>query len=222
MLVRFLFEAMRDASLWVVEAYLASGLGKHLVEKLGVTADQLGREGISILKPGYQWAISIVAVLLTIVLLYLVGLFTANFFGKRLIKGVERLLDRVPLVKTVYKASKQILKAFTNEDSRNFRRVALIPYPSMEVRSLGFVTAITKDSDTGEELCTCFLATTPNPTTGYVFVLRRADLIELDWTVEDTISIIMSGGALVPPEVPFLRTTKTSPIPYAPPSPPAS
>jgi len=214
LLVKFLFEAMRDASLWVVEAYLGSDLGKTLVEKLGVTAKQLSSEGLSVLKPSYQWGIAIVAVLLTIVLLYLVGLFTANFFGKRLVKGFERLLDRVPLVKTVYKASKQILEAFANEESRDFRRVALIPYPSMEVRSLGFITAVTKDAETGEALCTCFLATTPNPTTGYVFVLRRADLIELDWTVEDTISIIMSGGALVPPEVPFLHGSGTkTPLP---------
>jgi uncharacterized membrane protein len=82
----------------------------------------------------------------------------------------------------------------------------------MEVRSIGFITATTKDADTGEELCTCFLATTPNPTTGYVFVLRRTDLIELDWTVEDAISVIMSGGAGVPPEIPFLgRKGETRP-----------
>ena len=74
----------------------------------------------------------------------------------------------------------------------------------MEVRSIGFITAITKDEHTGEELCTCFLATTPNPTTGYVFVLRRSDVIELDWTIEDAISVIMSGGALVPSTVPFM------------------
>lgn len=211
LLVKFLFEAMRDTSLWVVEAYLASDIGKALVEKLGVTADQLSDQGISILKPSYQWGISIAAVLLTFVLLYLIGLFTANFLGKRIVKGFEALLDRVPLVKTVYKASKQILEAFANEEARDFRRVALIPYPSMEVRSLGFITAITRDTNTGEELCTCFLATTPNPTTGYVFVLRRADLIELDWSVENTISIIMSGGALIPPQVPFIREPKASP-----------
>jgi uncharacterized membrane protein len=222
MLVRFLFEAMRDTSLWVVEAYLASDLGKALVERLGVTAEQLASEGISVLKPSYQWGISIVAVLLTFVLLYLIGLFTANFFGKRMVKFFESLLDRVPLVKTVYKASKQILEAFANEESRDFRRVALIPYPSMEVRSLGFITAITKDADTGEELCTCFLATTPNPTTGYVFVLRRADLIELDWTIEDTISIIMSGGALIPPEVPFIRSSSARPLLLGPQKPPTS
>lgn len=211
LLVKFLFEAMRDASLWVVEAYLASNWGETLRERWAVSAEQLADKGIGAFDTAGQWAISLISVFLTLVLLYFVGLITANFFGKRMVKGVEQLLNRVPLVKTVYKASKQILEAFTNEESRDFQRVALIPYPSMQVRSLGFITAITKDSQTGEELCTCFLATTPNPTTGYVFVLRRVDLIELDWSVEDTISVIMSGGALIPAQVPFAEGLRAAP-----------
>lgn len=204
LLVKFVFEVMRDTSLWVVESYLQSVWGERFLETWGVTAPDLAERGLEILPANVQWGISIFSVLLTILFLYLVGLFTANIIGKRLVKGVELLVNRLPLVKTVYKASKQILEAFTGDGGRDFQRVALIPYPSMEVRSIGFITALTKDDRTGEELCTCFLATTPNPTTGYVFVLRRSDVIELDWSMEDAISVIMSGGALVPNTLPFV------------------
>ena len=204
LIVKFIFEASRDMSLWVVVRYLRSPWGATLVESWGVDPAVLDEQGITALSTGWQWAVGGFCVFLTMFFLYVVGVLTANILGRRMVKGLESLVDRVPLVKTVYRASKQILQAFTGEDSRDFQRVALIPYPSMEVRSIGFITAITKDSQTGEELCTCFLATTPNPTTGYVFVLRRSDVIELDWDVEEAISVIMSGGALVPPTMPLV------------------
>jgi uncharacterized membrane protein len=206
-LIKFVFESMRDASLWVVQGYLQSSFGERFLERWGIPSGGLAERGLEALPADIQWGVSIASVLLTILFLYLVGLFTANIIGRRLVGAVEHLVNRLPLVKTVYRASKQILEAFTGEEKREFQRVALIPYPSMEVRSIGFITALTRDVDTGDELCTCFLATTPNPTTGYVFVLRRSDVIELDWSMEDAISVIMSGGALVPPTVPFLGPT---------------
>ncbi len=215
LLVKFIFEAMRDMSLWVVVRYLRSSWGSTLVESWGVEPAVLDAQGISALSTAWQWTIGIFCVFLTMFFLYVVGVLTANFLGRRVVKAVERLVNRVPLVKTVYRASKQILEAFTGEDARDFQRVVLIPFPSMEVRSVGFITAIAKDTETGEELCVCFIATTPNPTTGFVFVVRRSDVIELDWSIEDAISVVMSGGVLVPPTIPFPRTLSASDAPTA-------
>jgi len=202
---------MRDMSLWLVEIYLASGQGAKIVASWGVDAEELARDGLSALPTEWQWAIGIFCVFLTIVLLYIIGVFTANFLGKRVVLAIEHLVNRLPLVKTVYRASKQILEAFTGDAAQEFQRVALVPFPSKEVRSLGFITAISRDTNTDEELCTVFLATTPNPTTGYVFLMKRADVVELDWSVEDAISVIMSGGSLTPPRIPLAQMAAGGP-----------
>jgi uncharacterized membrane protein len=145
-----------------------------------------------------QWVTAIVAVLLTIVILYAIGLFAANLLGRRVINTFESALDRVPLVKTVYRSTKQILATFAGEQSQEFQRAALVPFPQEKMRSVGFITAIFKDSVTGEELAAVFIPTTPNPTTGYLQILKRKELVELDWSVEEAVSTIMSAGILRP------------------------
>ncbi len=223
LLVKFVFSVMRDASLWLVEGILRGPLGKKLLDDWEVTdnassgseikitvrealenlQELLGRvptqeEFLGILPERVEWGIAILSVLLTIVILYAIGLFTKNIFGRRVIASYESLLDRVPLVKTVYRSSKQILSTFAGEQSQEFQRAALVPFPQEKMRCVGFITAIFNDSVTGEELATVFIPTTPNPTTGYLQILKREDLVELDWSVEDAVRTIMSGGILRP------------------------
>lgn len=169
---------------------------KYLEARLGRSANS--EEFQEILPPGIQWAVAIMSVLLTIVILYAIGLFTANIFGRRIILAMENLLDRVPLVKTVYRASKQILEAFTGDGAQSFQRVALVPFPQEKMRCVGFITSIFEDTATREELATVFIPTTPNPTTGYLQIIRRSELVELDWTIEEAVRVIMSGGILRP------------------------
>lgn len=206
LLVKFLFELMRDTSLWAVETYLETDLGHALVSRWGVTPDAIQSKGLEAFTWKGQWIIGVVCVFLTIFFLYLIGVLTANFIGKRAIVGLETLLDRVPLVKTVYKATKQILSSVAGDQAKNFQRVVLVPFPSRETRSIGFITAVTQDTRTGTELCAVFMASTPNPTTGFVFVLPRTELIDVDWTVEEAFGMIMSGGAIFP------HTSVASPI----------
>ncbi len=222
MLIKFVFGLMRDSSLWVVEAYLRSSLGEPLLERwevfvttpdgpellsvataLANLEERLGHvanseEFLEILPERIEWGIAILSVLLTITILYAVGMFTANIFGRRLVEMFERFVARVPMVKTVYRASKQILTTLTGEQTQNFQRVALVPFPQEKMRCVGFVTAMFNDSRTGEELATVFIPTTPNPTTGYLQILKRKDLVELDWSVEEAVQTIMSGGILRP------------------------
>ncbi len=199
LLVKFLFELMRDTSLWAVETYLETGWGNALIARWGVSPDAIEVQGLEAFGWKGQWVIGIICVLLTVFFLYSMGVLTANFIGKRVIAGVEILLDRVPLVKTVYRATKQILATVAGDQAKNFQRVVLVPYPSRETRSIGFITAITHDDRTGEELCAVFMPCTPNPTTGFVFVLPRSELVDLEWSVEEAFSMIMSGGAIFPP-----------------------
>jgi uncharacterized membrane protein len=203
-MVRLLFYWLRDASLWIVDLFLLSSWGRDVIEKWGVTPEQLTAEGLAALPVPMQWAISIFCVLSTFMLLYLIGLFTANMIGRRALEMVDQVAARVPFVKLVYGTLKQILGLFSTNQSKGFQRVALVPFPNELTRSVGFVTNTMTDSETGEELCAVFIATTPNPTTGFVFVLRRSDIIEVDWSVEDAVKLIMSGGILSPPYVTML------------------
>jgi uncharacterized membrane protein len=193
---------MRDASLWAVEAALASSVGRPLLESWGVTADRLLHEGHAALPTAVRWSVSIFSVLLTITLLYVIGAITSNLVGRRLVRAVEALVDRLPFVKTVYGALKQVLSTFTGESAQGFQRVVVVAFPSPDVRSIGFVTRSFRDTDTGEAMFAVFVPTVPNPTTGFVLLARRSEVRELDWTVEDAIKAIMSGGVLLPEELP--------------------
>jgi len=201
--VTVVFRIMRDASIWFVVAVLVSPVGHPLLANWGFRPRQLADEGVDALPLGVQWTVSILSVVLTVVLLYLLGAVATNVVAKRVFGVTERLLDRVPIVKTIYNASKKVLQAFTADRARPFRKVVLVPFPNTETHSVGFVTRISKDQRTGETLYAVFVATAPNPTTGFVMLLRPASVIELDWSVEQAVKAVMSGGVLMPDEVPL-------------------
>jgi len=200
-LVRVVFGWLRDASLWVVEAFLLSRWGREILQSWGVKAEGLTSIGLEVLPVKLQWGIATFSVLLTFFLLYVIGMFAAGMIGRRLIEFVESIVDRLPFVKTIYRTLKQMLELFGGGASKGFQRVVLVPFPNQITRSVGFVTSTFRDVVTGEELCAVFVAKTPNPTSGFVFVLRRADIIEVNWSVEDAVKTIMSGGILTPGEV---------------------
>ncbi len=209
-LVRVVFGWLRDASFWVVNAFLFSSYGQSFLQKSGVDPKLLDSLGFDALPKEMRWGISIFSVLLTFFVLYVIGMFTANAIGRRLLELLELLVDRVPFVKTIYRTLKQVLGLFGGDQKQGFQRVALVPFPNELTRSVAFITNSFKDAVTGEELCAAFIATTPNPTTGFVFVLRKTDLIEVDWTVEDAIKVVMSGGILSPSYVTMLTGNNAS------------
>jgi len=197
--VRLIFTSMRDASQWAVLAALETPWFQKYVWKVSLEEGvHLDGEQFLGQHPVLDWMIAIFSVAVTISILYVIGLFATNIVGRRLITAMEQLLDRVPLIKTVYRSLKQILASFTSDETQSFRRVALVPFPHEKLRCVGFITNTFKDSVTGEELCAVFIATTPNPTTGYLQIIKREDVTELNWTVEEAIRCVMSGGILKP------------------------
>ena len=205
LVVSFVFRMMRDASLWLVEAFLFSPIGRPLLSSWQVSSEQLAEEGLEALPVLLAWGIGLVSVVLTVVLLYALGVVTTNVVGKRIVRAGETLVDRVPFIKVVYQSSKKVLETFTAESTRAFQRVVLVPFPTKESHTVGFVTHICKDAGTGEELYSLFVPTVPNPTTGYVLIVRPSDVIELDWSIEQAVKAIMSGGVLMPDVVPLIR-----------------
>ncbi len=203
LVISFVFRIMRDASLWLVEAFLFSPAGRPLLLSWGVSPEQVLEEGLAALPTLVGWGIGLASVVLTIVLLYTLGAVTTNVLGKRIVHLVETLVDRVPFVKVVYQSSKKVLETFTSESTRAFQRVVLVPFPTKESHTIGFVTHVSGVSGSGDTLYSLFVPTVPNPTTGYVLVVKPSDVIELDWSVEQAVKAIMSGGVLMPDTIPF-------------------
>lgn len=143
---------------------------------------------------------------LTVLLLLLVGMFAANVVGRRLIGFGERILLTIPLVRTIYNSVKQVIEAFSMPGNRgSFRRVVLVEYPRRGLYAVGFVTSEdveAVDAGDGAQLMAVFIPTTPNPTSGFILLLPKDDVIPVDMTVEQAFKMIISGGILVPQRTP--------------------
>jgi uncharacterized membrane protein len=135
--------------------------------------------------------------------LTLVGALTAGLFGRLWITTTEHLLARMPIVRSVYSAIKQIFETIFRQQSQAFREVVLFQYPRPGIWTLGFITGVTKgevQSRTGDELVNVFVPTTPNPTSGFLLFVPRKDVTVLGMSVEDGIKMVVSGGILTPPD----------------------
>jgi uncharacterized membrane protein len=140
-------------------------------------------------------------VLLVAAALVLLGAFTANVAGRWLIGFGERLVGRMPVVRTVYNGLKQIFETVLAQSDQSFKQVALIEFPRKGAWTLAFVTGPTRgeiQARSDEELLSVFMPTTPNPTTGFLLFLPRKDVKILDMSVEDGAKLVISGGLVAP------------------------
>ncbi len=140
-------------------------------------------------------------VILTVLVLLLTGLLTANIVGNRLVAWSEKLVHRIPLIRTVYSASKKFAEVVFSDSGESFKQVLLIEYPRKGVWSLAFQTSTDLGEvqhKTGEELICTFVPTTPNPTSGFIIMVPRKDAVVLDMPVEEALKMIISLGVVVP------------------------
>ena len=143
-----------------------------------------------------------IGVIVILGLLILIGWFTAGFLGRAVMRTGERIVDRMPVVRSIYGTLKQIFQTVLAQSSRSFREVVLVEYPRRGIWAIGFVTGPTEGEISGrfETGCTnIFLPTTPNPTSGFLLFVPDKDLIHLDMSVEDGIKLVISGGIVTPP-----------------------
>lgn len=140
-------------------------------------------------------------VILALLVLLLTGLVVANFLGRRVVALGEALLDRIPLVRSVYSAVKQLLHTFLSSDSKAFRKVLLVEYPSKGLWTLAFLAGDPVgevQEKTAKSMLTVYVPTAPNPTSGYVIFVDREAVIELEMGVEEAMRMIISLGMVVP------------------------
>lgn len=140
-------------------------------------------------------------VILTILLLLITGVLTANFVGRTFVNAWESLLDRIPVARSIYSAAKNFAEIVFSDSGNAFNKVLLVEYPRKGIYSLTFQTATDIgeiQGRTGEEVVCCFVPTTPNPTSGFIIVIPKKDAVELDMEVDEAVKLIMSLGVVVP------------------------
>src|SRR5690606_32482484 len=149
-----------------------------------------------------DWLRFLLAVLVTLTFLYLLGWLAHRVIGKRLLGVVDSIIERIPLVQSIYGGTKKLL-AVLQTKPEGAQRVVLIDFPHKEMKAVGFVTRTVREKGSGRELAMVYVPTTPNPTSGYLEVVPVDRLTPTDWTVDQAMALIISGGAVAPGEIPF-------------------
>jgi len=140
-------------------------------------------------------------VILTILLLLITGVLTANIVGRNFVGGWESLMDRIPIARSIYSAAKNFAEIVFSESGSAFSKVLLVEYPRKGLYTLTFQTASDVgeiQGRTGEDVVCCFVPTTPNPTSGFIIIVPKKDVVELDMEVDEAVKLIMSLGVVVP------------------------
>ena len=145
----------------------------------------------------------LIGMTLTVLLVILVGALTTNLFGRRIVAAFDRMMLRLPLIKSIYGSARQLLDAFSQKTA-SFQRVVAIEYPRKGVYTVGFVTrgqATLHPADGSGPMSgytLVFMPTTPNPTSGWLAVVPDDQVIPLDVSIEDGVKLIVSGGLVIP------------------------
>jgi uncharacterized membrane protein len=140
-------------------------------------------------------------IIIAFVVFTLIGTVAAGFFGRLMVRTGENIVNRMPIVRSIYSAVKQIFEAVFLRDRNSFREVILLEYPRKGIWTLGFVTGETMGAIhevSGDEVLNVFIPTTPNPTSGFLLFVPRKDVKSLDMTVEEGIKLVVSAGIITP------------------------
>ncbi len=141
-------------------------------------------------------------VLLSLTLILVTGVVVANFLGSRLVAMWESLLSRIPLVRSIYHAVKQIAEAVLGSGEQTFQKAYLVQYPRAGLWTLAFQTGTLQgeaQKKTGmNSVVNLFVPTTPNPTSGFFIMASKNEVIELEMNVDDALKMVISGGVIVP------------------------
>ncbi|MFG5778948.1 DUF502 domain-containing protein [Comamonas sp. J-3] len=145
-------------------------------------------------------------VVLTLAILLLVGGIASNFVGRKLVSWGDALVSRIPVVRSIYSSVKQVSDTLFSESGNAFRTAVMVQWPHAGARTIGFVTGapsgeLARRLDAGEEeWLSVYVPTTPNPTGGYLVMVRKSDCVELDMSVDAALKYIVSMGVVAPPE----------------------
>lgn len=148
------------------------------------------------------WVKTALGLIATVGTVLVTGWLTRRVLGQRLLGWFEALIGRVPLASTVYGSARKLLDILQTKPDGT-QRVVLIDFPHHDMKTLGFVTRVMREAGTGRELAAVYVPTTPNPTSGYLEIVPVERMTPTDWTVDQAMNFIISGGAVAPETIPF-------------------
>ncbi|MBE0452134.1 DUF502 domain-containing protein [Roseovarius autotrophicus] len=158
-------------------------------------------------QPGQYIGINLrgIGVIIFLIFTIVVGWIAKGLIGRSLIGFAESLVNRMPVVRSVYSGVKQIAETVFAQSERSFEKACLVQYPRKDVWAIGFISTeargeINAKAQTASELLSVFVPTTPNPTSGFLLFFPREDVIELDMSIEDAAKLVISAGLVYPPE----------------------
>ncbi len=190
---------------WVVVKFvfvLLSGISSPVVVPLS--------EQIAASFPHYlgwvkvEWMQNLIGLGATLLVILSVGVLSRRVIGQRVLRWFGAVIKRIPLASIIYDSAKKLLDMLQTEPGST-QRVVLIDFPHRDMKSVGLVTRVIREQGTDRELAAVYVPTTPNPTSGYLEIVPVELLTPTDWTVDQAMSFIISGGAVAPESVPFTR-----------------
>ncbi|WCE04306.1 DUF502 domain-containing protein [Pseudoxanthomonas sp. JBR18] len=187
--VKFVFVLLSDASKPLVEP-----ISRSIANDFPGMASWLNGQSVQ----------AVIALVATLLVILLAGFLARRVVGQTLLRWFEALILRVPLASTIYTSSRQLLDMLQTKPGST-QRVVLIDFPHREMKSVGLVTRVMREEGTGRELAAVYVPTTPNPTSGYLEIVPVELLTPTDWSVDQAMSFIISGGAVAPDSMPFTR-----------------
>jgi uncharacterized membrane protein len=181
---------------------LLSDMSKPIIQPITTQLALLSPEFLGWLSAA--WVQGAIALLVTLLFILFTGWLARRVIGQRILSWFESTINTIPLVKTIYGGARQLLD-FLQTKPDGTQRVVLIDFPHRDMKSVGFVTRILRDEITGKEIAAVYVPTTPNPTSGYLELVPIELVTPTDWTVDQAMAFIISGGAMSPEKVPFSR-----------------
>ncbi|MEM6939256.1 MAG: DUF502 domain-containing protein [Pseudomonadota bacterium] len=202
--------------IWTVVGWI-DGFVLPLVPE-GYQPDKLLQDLLG-LDPSVQISVRGIGVVIFLLFTIIVGWLAKGFLGRSFIRFAESLVERTPVVRSIYSGIKQISETIFAQSERSFEKAALIQYPRKGIWALGFISTdargevLAKAGGGDEPMVSVFVPTTPNPTSGFLLFFPKSDVIELDMSVEDAAKLVISAGLVYPAERPALQDKETIELP---------
>jgi len=140
-------------------------------------------------------------VILSLVLLFVTGVIVRNLFGRQIVRGAESLVRRIPVIGAVYSGAKTFSETVLSDQGKSFKQVVMVEFPRKGVFSIGFVTSDNLEeaqARTAHEVTCVFVPTTPNPTSGFLILVARDEVVKMDMTVDEAFKMLLTLGVVVP------------------------
>ena len=175
---------------WIVITFIDSKVANLLPEYLDF-------------RTAFPFQIPGIGLLIVIIFITIIGALTPGLIGRTLLKTGERIVSKMPVVRSIYSALKQIMETIMSTNSNSFREVVLVEYPRKGIWVIGFVTGETKGEvqkklENKNQLINIFIPTTPNPTSGFLLFVPKKDVLYMKMSVEQAVKLVISGGIVSP------------------------